>query len=1176
MYKPMQGSEVNEMLQTTEFRRHVFVSENINYSDNDSVLRNIVDGTNSLKTAFIAYVAIMSTKFNFKIDNTSDIKVQLPLKMQEGLQKKLNPELLNNQTTDIAQFEKFQNSFYKIFETFYGNVVRNYQKRDVTLKPFGYLSEDETKIAHALADTTMLYMKIIMEHDVSDVSFWNIEHLKDKPIQKVQFDIECGTNYSKLHNQILRNLELYHALNPGITDRTKTFPILGDRLINLYKHPEHYIVPHYYLLLDTSDGVVEAPYHISDPDYKGDSKLIKELQPIFDGMSNDPTKLSEAVLKSIVNYFKKNAPVYIFDENDFEFRFVKALSALKQDKLIGALPEFSEINTFEAINKASNLVAQGADALVSTTLSNLKILKDKPHLKAMFPKDLLAAALLLSQTCNIIDRGLSVDRSRWNKWFDQNMSVADMIDKITTSYEVLTSKRDIIVKSFQGISKAVEGKFSEDPNLKNAAELTKIVNGTYDIFSEKMKDPQSPFRASIKKYVSETIQSQQLTPYIPVFCIAGKESPIMKEVATYFASFQEGAGVGDFMKGISKQIGDKVKSAANYAAEGMKRLDRGDDDTVNPPEALAFWIGTKDDDLLRSFARVEKHNTKHQPLGDIQTDMHDAFKNVLKNDEDVYEFFGNEDNIAKPQALKALKNVKSAANSLGGAALRNKLAQPRVKYLIEEKKKREHLLPGQQQQQQKQGFSLFGSPQPAQQQQSALSGDEAAKIFQDTLKNMETQGPTQADLKATQDIQQKSIEQAKELASAMNKMDKVSVNIPPMSIPEVKPCTTGAPFASWIPKKTFQNKAKDMKKQLSKLETFVKFMVDKNTKWITDANALCAEIKKGIDNAKATLTKPDETRSTKQAALNRMYLLYRKMLNMYTDKLSINLEYNKQFFLKTHRKSYASIIKYIQENAVMKNDKFWEAYKMEPAKKEEIKKDYAEIVKLHGDHIKQLVESNTKFYQVLKQSFATCNTLATETMLPKDQKDELEQRSETVINMMNKNLDKLLSFYYINYSTMELIFDSQFFVMYVIKGIRMLFTYIALFLATRVFSPIYEEAVYDQKSNPPPLWKYLLIFFGFDISFNVFLVVLLYLLKFLFKSDDNSFVVDQYLFSKYMTDYAISMVILITAGFVIGNVMMEKKYFKYRYEGLRAIRAYESMMFNIAIVLYIIPYFMMV
>jgi hypothetical protein len=159
---------------------------------------------------------------------------------------------------------------------------------------------------------------------------------------------------------------------------------------------------------------------------------------------------------------------------------------------------------------------------------------------------------------------------------------------------------------------------------------------------------------------------------------------------------------------------------------------------------------------------------------------------------------------------------------------------------------------------------------------------------------------------------------------------------------------------------------------------------------------------------------------------------------------------------------------------------------------------------------------------------------------------------------------------------MDMILDSQFFVLYLIKGLRILFTYIALFLATRVFSPIYEEIVYDQKKLPPALWKYLFIFLGFDAAFNVFLIVVLFLLQFLFKTDDNSFIIDKYLFYKYLTDYAFSMVVLMVMGALVAKVMMDKKYFKYKYEGLRAIRAFESVLFYIAIPLYLFPYFLIV
>ena len=156
---------------------------------------------------------------------------------------------------------------------------------------------------------------------------------------------------------------------------------------------------------------------------------------------------------------------------------------------------------------------------------------------------------------------------------------------------------------------------------------------------------------------------------------------------------------------------------------------------------------------------------------------------------------------------------------------------------------------------------------------------------------------------------------------------------------------------------------------------------------------------------------------------------------------------------------------------------------------------------------------------------------------------------------------------------MDLILDSQFMLLYVLKIIRILFTYIALFMATKLYSPLYENAVYDSKANPPSLLKYLLFFVAFDVSLNAFLVVVLWLMKFLFDSEGNSFIVDKYLFNKFISEYIITMVIVLIIAYLLGRIITNKRYFKFKYEGLRAVRAYESMVFNVAIVIYLIPFF---
>ena len=186
--------------------------------------------------------------------------------------------------------------------------------------------------------------------------------------------------------------------------------------------------------------------------------------------------------------------------------------------------------------------------------------------------------------------------------------------------------------------------------------------------------------------------------------------------------------------------------------------------------------------------------------------------------------------------------------------------------------------------------------------------------------------------------------------------------------------------------------------------------------------------------------------------------------------------------------------------------------------------------------------------------------------------EDMQALSQRITSMR----EKILSFYKLNYSMAELLFDQHFIILYIIKGLRILFNYISLFLATRVFTPIYEQAVYDNKANPPALTKYLLIFLGFDLAFNAFLVVALTLLWFIFKTAENTFPVDKFLFTKYGYDYAISMVIIIILSWLISRIITEKKYFKYKYEGTRAIRAFEKMVFNVGVIINLLPFFWLV
>jgi hypothetical protein len=227
--------------------------------------------------------------------------------------------------------------------------------------------------------------------------------------------------------------------------------------------------------------------------------------------------------------------------------------------------------------------------------------------------------------------------------------------------------------------------------------------------------------------------------------------------------------------------------------------------------------------------------------------------------------------------------------------------------------------------------------------------------------------------------------------------------------------------------------------------------------------------------------------------------------------------------------------------------------------------------------IKEISDQNTKFKEdmVGLVNYVMGDGLAgkfIESLHP-ELKEDIVETAQNLKDTMNKKDSRLISYYKLNYSIMDLIMDPQFFLMYLIKGLRILFAYVSLFLATRMFSPMYETAVYDKQQNPPSLAVYTLLYLGLDAAFNTFLFVLLYLIRVLFKPADGDFIIDRHLFKKYAADYTISTLLLIALSNMIAIVITNKKYFRYKFEGLRAIRSFEQMMFYMACIIYIFPFF---
>jgi hypothetical protein len=66
------------------------------------------------------------------------------------------------------------------------------------------------------------------------------------------------------------------------------------------------------------------------------------------------------------------------------------------------------------------------------------------------------------------------------------------------------------------------------------------------------------------------------------------------------------------------------------------------------------------------------------------------------------------------------------------------------------------------------------------------------------------------------------------------------------------------------------------------------------------------------------------------------------------------------------------------------------------------------------------------------------------------------------------------------------------------------------------------------------------------------------------------------LFYKYGFDYATTLIVIFTLGALIGNVIKQKKYFRYKTEGERGIRAFEDIMKMTASIVTLVPMFLIV
>ena len=148
-------------------------------------------------------------------------------------------------------------------------------------------------------------------------------------------------------------------------------------------------------------------------------------------------------------------------------------------------------------------------------------------------------------------------------------------------------------------------------------------------------------------------------------------------------------------------------------------------------------------------------------------------------------------------------------------------------------------------------------------------------------------------------------------------------------------------------------------------------------------------------------------------------------------------------------------------------------------------------------------------------------------------------------------------------------------VVYAIKLAEALFLWIALYLASNIIQQVYVSRVFVKNLDPPTLHRFVFTFLSIYLTFVVVLAMVVFLIKYMFEKPGVPFVIDGNTLLQIGGDIGGTTVLIILIGLVLAGMMMRKKYFRYKSDGLRAIRCLQELMLILGGIVLVIPFFKM-
>ena len=146
---------------------------------------------------------------------------------------------------------------------------------------------------------------------------------------------------------------------------------------------------------------------------------------------------------------------------------------------------------------------------------------------------------------------------------------------------------------------------------------------------------------------------------------------------------------------------------------------------------------------------------------------------------------------------------------------------------------------------------------------------------------------------------------------------------------------------------------------------------------------------------------------------------------------------------------------------------------------------------------------------------------------------------------------------------------ENFVIIYSLIAVRILLLYLSSYVSSNIMNQIYTERVLINGNEPPILNYQLYLFILIDFLFNLFLFGFAWAIIKTYRNNNS-------LFNSFIIQYVLTTLVTFIICLIVAHMMYVKKYFLYKDDGLRAIRALQIVNFRVGALMSIIPMFLIV